>query len=112
MRVSIFADHLMKFQHLPIGARFIYEGRSYTKMSPLVASVEGGGQRVIPRYASLSPIEGAVVSSLPVAVAELIDMAQVNRALDALVLSLHNSGVDTAIVQQALAQCREIIVYG
>lgn len=101
----------MKFQHLPIGARFIYEGRNYTKMSPLVASVEGGGQRVIPRYASLSPIEGAVVS-LPVAVAELIEIAQVNRALDAFVLSLHNSGVDTAIVQQALAQCREIIVYG
>ena len=111
MRVSIFADRLMKFQHLPIGARFIYEGRSYTKMSPLVASVEGGGQRVIPRYASLSPIEGAAVSP-PVVVAELIEIAQVNRALDAFVLSLHNSGVDTAIVQHALAQCREIIVYG
>ncbi|MDR3390304.1 MAG: hypothetical protein P4L77_01080 [Sulfuriferula sp.] len=48
----------MKFQHLPDGARFEYEGRHYTKISPLVAAEEGGGQRMIPRYAVLRPLAG------------------------------------------------------
>jgi hypothetical protein len=48
----------MKLQHLPDGARFEYEGRHYTKVSPLVAAEEGGGQRMIPRYAVLRPLAG------------------------------------------------------
>lgn len=44
----------MKFQHLPIGTQFRFEGKTYTKTGPLVAAAEdGSGQRVIPRYAML-----------------------------------------------------------
>ncbi|WP_124704521.1 hypothetical protein [Sulfuriferula multivorans] len=51
----------MKFPHLPLGAQFEFEGKVYTKVSPLVASAEdGSGQRVIPRYAVLRPIGDSV----------------------------------------------------
>ena len=46
----------MKFQLLPIGARFEFEGKCYTKASPLVAAEDGGGQRMIARYAVLHPL--------------------------------------------------------
>jgi hypothetical protein len=49
----------MKFQLLPIGARFEYEGKVYVKSGPLTASTEGGGRRMIPRYALLRPLDGA-----------------------------------------------------
>ena len=47
----------MKLQHLAIGARFEYEGIVYVKTGPLTASSELGGQRVIPRYATLKPLD-------------------------------------------------------
>ena len=47
----------MKLQHLAIGARFEYEGQVYVKTGPLTASAEQGGQRVIPRYAVLKPLD-------------------------------------------------------
>ncbi len=47
----------MKFQHLPLQARFRYEGRVYVKTGPLTAmAADGGGQRLIPRYAVLEPL--------------------------------------------------------
>ncbi|HUW28651.1 MAG TPA: hypothetical protein VMV97_08575 [Sulfuriferula sp.] len=47
----------MKFPQLPVGAQFELDGKTYTKVSPLVAAAEdGSGQRVIPRYAVLRPI--------------------------------------------------------
>jgi ATP-dependent protease HslVU (ClpYQ) peptidase subunit len=47
----------MKFQHLPIGTQFRFEGKTYTKTGPLVAAAEdGSGQRVIPRYAMLASL--------------------------------------------------------
>lgn len=49
----------MKLQHLPIGARFEYEGQIFTKTGPLTASAERGGQRIIPRYAVLRPLDAA-----------------------------------------------------
>jgi len=53
----------MKFQHLPIGARFEFEGKHYTKTTPLVGIEEGGGQRMIPRYAVLRGLgDGMVVT--------------------------------------------------
>lgn len=48
----------MKFQLLPIGARFEFEGKVYTKSSPMTASADGGGQRMIPRYVELMPLDG------------------------------------------------------
>lgn len=50
----------MKFQQLPPGARFEYEGKVYVKTGPLTASSQEGGQRVIPRFAVLNPLDGAV----------------------------------------------------
>jgi hypothetical protein len=48
----------MKFQQLPLGARFQYEGKAYTKAGPMTATTEQGGQRIIPRFAVLQPLEG------------------------------------------------------
>lgn len=47
----------MKLQHLELGARFEYEGLVYVKTGPLTASSAEGGQRVIPRYANLTPLD-------------------------------------------------------
>jgi len=47
----------MKFNQLPMGARFEYEGQVYVKTSPIAASGERGGQKLIPRYALLTPLE-------------------------------------------------------
>ncbi|WP_371322688.1 hypothetical protein VX159_09695 [Dechloromonas sp. ZY10] len=47
----------MRLQHLAIGARFEYEGQVYVKTGPLTASAEQGGQRMIPRYADLKPLD-------------------------------------------------------
>jgi hypothetical protein len=47
----------MKFTQLPIGARFRYQGRLYSKTSPLAASAEDGAQRLIPRSATVQPAE-------------------------------------------------------
>ena len=47
----------MKFPHLPTGAQFEFDGKAYTKVSPLVAAAEdGSGQRVIPRYVMLKSV--------------------------------------------------------
>lgn len=51
----------MKLQHLPLGARFEYEGIVFVKTGPLTASSEKGGQRIIPRYAVLKPLDGVAV---------------------------------------------------
>lgn len=48
----------MKFTQLPIGARFEFEGKVYVKIGPIAASTEQGGQRMIPRWADLRPLDG------------------------------------------------------
>lgn len=55
----------MKFQMLPIGARFEYQGKVYVKTGPIAASSEEGGQRMIPRYATLRPLDGAMPAPQP-----------------------------------------------
>jgi len=47
----------VKLQHLAIGARFEYEGAVYVKTGPLTASSEQGGARIIPRSATLKPVD-------------------------------------------------------
>lgn len=46
-----------------MGARFKYEGNVYVKTGPMTASSEQGGQRIIPRYATLKPLDIAVTES-------------------------------------------------
>lgn len=46
-----------------MGARFEYEGNVYVKTGPMTASSEQGGQRIIPRYATLRPLDIPVTDS-------------------------------------------------
>lgn len=55
----------MRFQHLPIGTRFEFEGKVYVKTGPISAASEQGGQRMIPRHAALRPLDGAVPEAKP-----------------------------------------------
>jgi hypothetical protein len=46
----------VKIHQLPIGARFEYEGQEYVKTAALFATGPGG-QRLIPKYALLKPLD-------------------------------------------------------
>lgn len=48
----------MKIDQLPVGARFQWKGRCYTKVGPMTASAESGGMDFIPKHAALQPIPG------------------------------------------------------
>ncbi len=48
----------MKIHQLPLGARFEYAGEEYTKTGPLLGTGKAG-QRLIPKYAVLRPLDGA-----------------------------------------------------
>jgi hypothetical protein len=48
----------MKFQHLKIGQQFHYQGETYLKNTPLIAShAETGNQKLIPRYAEIELLD-------------------------------------------------------
>lgn len=47
----------MKLQFLPMGARFEYQGTIYVKTGPMMAASETGEQKLIPRYAMLTPLD-------------------------------------------------------
>ncbi|WP_295584104.1 hypothetical protein [uncultured Lamprocystis sp.] len=50
----------MKFPHLPLGQRFVYQDERYTKTGPMTASRErDGAQRMIPRSAAVLPGDAA-----------------------------------------------------
>lgn len=55
----------MKIQHLPIGARFEFEGQIFVKTGPMTAASEAGGQRIIPRYATLRSLESPPAEKSP-----------------------------------------------
>jgi len=57
----------MKFQLLPLGARFEFEGKVYVKTGPLTATTEEGGQRMIPRSAVLKTLDAPVAQTPKVA---------------------------------------------
>lgn len=72
----------MKFPLLPIGAQFEFDGKAYTKVSPLVAAAEdGSGQRVIPRYAMLKSV-GKPVQATAAAHAGQLDEDRVLAAFE------------------------------
>ena len=51
----------MKFQQLKIGQKFEYQGNTYVKSSPLLASqVETGEQKLIPRYAAIVVMDASL----------------------------------------------------
>lgn len=71
----------MKFQQLPHGARFEYEGKVYVKTGPLTAATEEGVQRMIPRFALLKSLDGSTVVQAPQPTRKL-DEAMVMAALE------------------------------
>jgi hypothetical protein len=73
----------MKFDRLPIGSRFRYDGTLYVKTGPLQARPEsGGGERMIPRWADLSAGEGEAPDAGP-ARSPRPDPGAVRAAVDA-----------------------------
>ncbi len=72
----------MKFTQIPLGTRFEFEGKIFSKTGPMTASAEdGSGQRLIPRYAVLKPADG-VMPAVEVAPARHVDEARVLAAFD------------------------------
>lgn len=71
----------MKFQPLPLGARFEYEGKVYVKTGPLTATTKEGSQRMIPRFAVLKPLDEATPAMAPRPVRQL-DESAVMAALE------------------------------
>lgn len=72
----------MKINLIPIGTRFEYEGQIYTKTGPITASADSGGQRMIPRYATLRPV-GEMPPAPPLPPDRSVDAAQVRVAFEA-----------------------------
>jgi hypothetical protein len=71
----------MRFQHLAIGTRFEYEGKVYCKTGQVSTSSEQGGQRMIPRYAELVPLDAPAAPAKPKSGRKL-DEATVLEAFD------------------------------
>jgi hypothetical protein len=70
----------MKLQNLAIGSRFEYEGKVYVKTGPITATSDPGGQRVIPRSATLKPLDDSHTGKTS---PEAIDKATVLNAFNA-----------------------------
>jgi len=105
----------MKFSLVPVGQGFRYQGQTYHKVSPLMASAEDGkNQRLIPRSAEVEPL-GEVAA--PPRAPEQLPTAQVDQAMQTLAGDINNivsdSGLDAETVnallrqlQVAFMQCR------
>lgn len=79
---AIFLEALMKLQHLLIGARFEYEGVTYVKTGPLTASSEEGGQRIIPRYVNLKPLDAPPAEASGVPIKGRLEAVKVRTAFE------------------------------
>jgi hypothetical protein len=85
----------MRFPQLPIGARFEYQGNRYSKTSALLASAEdGSGQRIIPKYADLAPVQGDAAAPLPAQPQATVDMLTVTSAF-----AVHHAACRDLLVQ-------------
>jgi len=69
----------MKIHQLPQGARFEYEGDEYVKTGPMSGTGKGG-QRLIPRYAVLKPLDS--IETAPRPKSDSLQRSNVLRALD------------------------------
>ncbi|MBL8491608.1 MAG: hypothetical protein JNM82_12580 [Rhodocyclaceae bacterium] len=73
----------MKIHQLPMGARFELEGEQYVKSGPLLATGKAG-QRLIPRYAVLKPLDGQVLPAREAGEGPPLSRTRVMAALDVL----------------------------
>ncbi len=69
----------MKFQQLPLGTSFEFEGTIFVKSGPLTATSAAGLQRMIPRFAVLKPLDTAQ----PAAPAKAVGRIEAERVLAA-----------------------------
>lgn len=69
----------MKIHQLPLGARFEYEGVVYVKSGPMMGTGPEG-QRLIPKYVMLNPLDG-VPQAAPPPAEGMVSKAQVLAAL-------------------------------
>lgn len=95
----------MKLQDIPIGGRFEYEGKIFTKTGPLTASSEQEGQRMIPRYANLRPLDQPPLENKPGGLRRRLDETAVKTAFHAFYERC--SGLVDASSLPALAEARE-----
>jgi hypothetical protein len=73
----------MKLQDIPIGGRFEYDGKIFTKTGPLTASSdEGNGQTMIPRYANLCPLDLPTQEERQPGTQRRLEAAAVKKAFD------------------------------
>lgn len=74
----------MKIDQIPIGTRFQWKGRSYTKVGPMTAAADSGGVDFIPKHAALQPIPGeAPPPAVQAETAPPLDAAKVKAAFEA-----------------------------
>ena len=72
----------MKFHELPVGQQFEFEGETYVKSAPLIAShVQSGKQKFMPRYAPVK-LAGEAVPAAPVRKGGMIRAEAVILAFD------------------------------
>jgi len=73
----------MKIDLLPIGSRFQWKGRSYTKVGPMTAAADSGGTEFVPKHAALQPIPGETPPpTVPAETSAAIDAAKVKAAFE------------------------------
>lgn len=69
----------MKIHLLPLGARFLFEGREYVKTGPMIGTGPEGA-RFFPKYQLLQPLDQP--ASAPTGAAEPLPRERVERALN------------------------------
>lgn len=71
----------MKIDQLPIGARFVLNGKTFTKVGPMTAAADAGGTSFIPKHATLQALPGE--SAPEPAAARTLDAGRVRAAFEA-----------------------------
>ena len=98
----------MKLHQLAVGARFEYAGQTYVKTGPITASTEEGGSQMIPRHATLKPLDLAETGTLPGLGVRKLDAGKVRKAFDTFYASCQQHL--PADSQDALAGARQIFL--
>lgn len=108
----------MKFSQLPIGQPFRFQGKTYSKVSPLMAQAEGeSAQRLIPRSAEVEPLGELPQRSEP---PQQLPRQQVDRAMQALAEQINAAVAESGLpaegvnallrqLQSAMLECRRTL---
>jgi len=102
----------MKFSQLAIGQRFVWQGQTWVKSTPLQADpVEDGKRRLVPRSATVEPLEVESATDTPPARPSQIPLERLEQAMDAFGRELSDivtgSGLDAEASAQALHQLQK-----